>query len=186
MAFNVNAQPDSSDEDGGDLAVWGLKNTAMTTTTTMTTAHPAAPASVAPMTGSSSEAPPVVRETALDSARKRQKTVATTWPVAPSLGFKAINAPLRAGFDANSTYSLDSDASPEPDTLFVEEEEKKLVVQVSRTEADEISDYQDLRAGADRVRQLLSEHSYADGTVLYKVQFADFHDEDVSPLTSIA
>ena len=199
MSFNYNAQADS-DESDGDLTAWGLKNVPKT-------ARPSTAAPVAPMMGSRSEAAQVVRDsstpdaTASGSARKRQKTTANRSPVAPTLGFNAINAPSplpRGDSEANSTYNLDSDASPEPDTLFVQEEEsernwkgkakaapqkkmeKKLVVQVSRTEADEMSDYEDLRVGADRVRQVLSEHSYDDGTVLYKVQFADFHDEDVS------
>lgn len=204
MAFAFNAQRDSDDSDG-DLTAWGLSNTAAPA------ARPTGSAPVVPMMmGSTPVGAQAIRDSLTpgdtvdngDGARKRQKSMASKSPAAPSFGFNAINAPPQRASGASSAYNVQSDASPEADTLFVEEEEprrkgkgraaatsqesstmeSKLVVQVSRAEADEISDYEDMRAGADRVRHVLSEHSYADGTLLYKVQFADFHDEHVCHL----
>ena len=39
-----------------------------------------------------------------------------------------------------------------------------------------------MRHGAEHVRKVLSEHSYEDGTVLYKVQFGNFYDDFVSQM----
>ncbi|USW53931.1 Putative helicase, Zinc finger, PHD-type, Zinc finger, FYVE/PHD-type, Chromo-like domain superfamily [Septoria linicola] len=188
-----------SDDSDVDLGNWGMKGGVLS--------RPKSPpppprAPVAPMVASSSKIVKVVRDSSspeiLESAPKSQKSAG---PV-PSFGFNAINGPAQRASEVNTAHKVDSDASSEADTLFVEGEDAskhykgkgkanvipssntdgKLVVEISRTEADnvDLDDFLDYRAGGDRVRQILSEHSYADGTVLYKVQFDDYHDEDVT------
>ncbi|CAK1357625.1 unnamed protein product [Cercospora beticola] len=204
MSFHFDAQAGSDDDSDTavDLADWKLG------TGTLKAPRPAPPppAPVAPMVvGSSksaavvqvrdSSSPEVLNE---ESPRKRRRTTTSPSPPPPCLGFKPINAPSHRSSGPSSINPVNSDASPEADTLFVENETpkrakgkgraygsgrsrspSKLVVEVSRREARKIRDYDDLRHGAEHVRKVLSEHSYEDGTVLYKVQFGNFYDDFV-------
>lgn len=207
MSFHYDAQAGSDDDSDTavDLADWKLG------TGTLKAPRPAPPppAPVAPMVVGSSKSAAVVqvRDSSSpevfneESPRKRRRTTTSPSPPPPSLGFKPINAPSHRSSGPSSINPVDSDASPEADTLFVENETpkrakgkgraygsgrsrspSKLVVEVSRREARKIRDYDDLRHGAEHVRKVLSEHSYEDGTVLYKVQFGNFYDDFVSQM----
>ncbi|KAM3425624.1 hypothetical protein BST61_g7569 [Cercospora zeina] len=206
MSFHFDPQVGSDDDSDTavDLATWNLGTG--TLKAPRPPPPPPPPAPVAPMVVGRSQAaavdrvwdspsPEVLHE---DPLRGPPQTTASPSPPAVSVGFKPINAPPHRSSGPSSTHRMDSDATPELDTLFVEKEPpkrakgkgrayeagqtrgaSKVLVQVSRKEAHNIREFDDLRHGGERVRKVLSEHSYEDGTVLYKVQFGNFYDDYV-------
>lgn len=196
MAFHFDARGDSSDEEGGefDLSSW---------TTGAARAGASAVMNQAPV------APMMQPEAQLiesdEESDIEEEIVPRDPPNGPStrdssaslsLGFQPINASDRRE-SQQSTYNLDSDASPERDGSIMEvdnverrpekrekskdEDDNALVVYISDTEIARAKKkaYTDLTAGADRVRRVLKEAQDDDGTMLYEVQFDDFHTEQV-------
>lgn len=191
VPFHFDARGDSSEEeeDGIDLAAW------QSTTKAPPTALPPAPAPVAQMVASDVQ---VVESSAtpepatLDSARKRKRATTSESPAEIGSGFQAINSSRQES--QRSTYNLEADVSQEPVPTSTHEEEAAprrngkskvapggLVVHIPEIEVQQAlkKKWEDLTRGEDRVRRVLRERYDDDGTVLYKVQFDDYHDEEV-------
>ena len=129
----------------------------------------------------------------VESGRKRKRTSPSQSPAEVGSGFKAINSRRES---QRSTYNLDSDATPEAESLpmFVSEEEELpkrngkgknavqgLVVHIPEKEVARAlrKPWEDFTIGGDRIRRVLRERYDDDVTVLYKVQFDDYRNEEV-------
>lgn len=191
VPFHFDARGDSSDEDtaGIDLAAWQSGSVA----------PKARPSGAAPVAQMVAPDPEVIESSAspepatFESGRKRKRTSPSQSPVEVGSGFKAINSRRES---QRSTYNLDSDATPEaePSPMFVSEEEELpkrngkgknavqgLVVHIPEKEVARAlkKQWEDFTTGGDRIRRVLRERYDDDGTVLYKVQFDDYRNEEV-------
>jgi hypothetical protein len=190
MAFNFDAKADSSDDEspGIDLAAW--KTGAAPAARAATNNAPIAPMVAYSQDGRASSSPSL---SGFGLGRDHPRT-ASPPPATPkpSIGFRPINrSPPRAS--TQSTRSSEKESSPEEQieveqpmrrgkgknvSSVVSGHKRKLVVRISRREAD-TSNVEDYTGGSDRVKRVLEEKQDDDGTVFYRVQFADYHDEEV-------
>ncbi|KXT16455.1 hypothetical protein AC579_1772 [Pseudocercospora musae] len=194
VPFHFDARGDSSDEDtaGIDLAAWQSAAVAPN-------ARPSDAAPVAQMIAPDAEviesaASPESAE--LEPGRKRKRISPSQSPVEVGSGFQAINSRRES---QRSTYNLDSHVTPEaeadPSPMFVGEEEEPprrngkgdnaargLFVHIPEKEVARAlkKQWEDFTTGGDRVRRVLRERYDEDGTVLYKVQFDDYRNEEVA------
>jgi hypothetical protein len=121
------------------------------------------------------------------NGRKNNRASSTRSPPPPA--FQPIN-----DLDPESSVSageqeLDIQSISSADASSVEEVQprrqnkslgkKKLFVQISRTEADDLHEYEDCTTGSERVRRVLWEIPPIKRQIAYQVQFDDFHDEAV-------
>lgn len=188
MASHFDAQADSSDDEAAvDLSAWktGAKRIAPT-------GNGAGRATVAPMMGSGiqqevgASASPSLSD--FQNGRKRKATTPRS-PAPPA--FQPINDFDQESSAGEQDLEIQSISSGVPVSDQDDQEERqngnaaregprKLVVRISRKrEGDDRDDYEDYTTGFERVRRVLWEVRPIDRQMAYRVQFDDFHEEEV-------
>jgi hypothetical protein len=190
MAYHYEPQVDVSDDEDGPIDINAWKSGSAS----QQQRAPVVPVVAGPSNDASDDGVAARASSALDSFRSGSKRKRSTPPPPPppprqSSGFTSINRPVASApespielpdFDANVVDS-------EPEEEAVEEtqtparpqpRQRSLAPVLPRAALADEEEIVDMTAGDDVVRRVVKELETDDGTMVYEVEFEDFHVEE--------